>query len=92
MNRNQWIFVLLGVASLQLAGLDADERMNLYDRNQRQLEWERSQDDYFQPYNPDYNQGYYNQSYYQNNNYNNNYYQQRGYRGAMEEPTMAPPE
>lgn len=57
------------------------ERLNLYDRNRRNLRWERERQGYFGGSSPRRSR----QSYY-------DAYQPRGRTRSIEEPDMAPPE
>ena len=99
MNKNRIVHivlkVMLGMVSVQSSDLFADEKLNLYDRNQRQVDWQQEQDDYY-PQNDYYRGGYYNRQYdyqpYGQDDYNRNTYQQRGRHRTISEPPQPPPE
>jgi hypothetical protein len=87
------IYTTILVGAMQPGVVWADEegereRLNLYDRNKRNLRWERERrDNYFNSYN-----GYGGRSRCCQNGYDNAYRPNGRYRGTIEEPEMAPPE
>lgn len=89
------LFLLLGV--FQLSAVDEEERLNLYDRNRRNLEWERRHPETrhgYNEYSNTLNRQHQRDQYYRQSGTNDfyRYYNQgRNYR-TISEPDMAPPE
>lgn len=86
MNRKQITFLAFVV--LQPCILLADDRLTLYDRNQRWRAWEQEAPDYFQPY--DRNCHECGQCDCQQ--HNRCHGQPMTHRGYIEDPELAPPE